>query len=163
MLYPNGVRSDRNHIEIADTSSSRSSVLTGTASWSVKTPVTVSSKGEAGSKLVTDLLGLIDPIGWLQIGGDIVDLISAGDRAPSSWFSAKLEAQDDYHVVPISYEAYRDFWGNTGIMAARFTIPNVDESTGNQPEFYVLMQTPGFDVFSFEIGLDRNALVWTRN
>jgi len=159
MIYPDGVHSDRSGIQIATTAADRATILSGVAGWSVIPRATESSKGAAGAKVISDLFGLYDPIALIQTGSDMTDFLAAGDYGPSSWFSNKIES-DDYHVVPLSYVAQKNFLtGGTGVMAVRFVLPSVDEASGNSPEFYVLAETPGFDVYSFEIGTDRQAVV----
>ncbi|MCC6367409.1 MAG: hypothetical protein IT165_28130 [Bryobacterales bacterium] len=169
VVYPHGVKVDRRNSRMESSNRDRQTVRTEpwNAAWETIRSKTLSERGEAGLNVLSNLVGLWDPIGYMQLANSFADFLGAGNREPSTWFSAKLEDENNNDVLRLPYEALRspggDFLGfYSTVNAIRFTVPNVDESSGGQPEFYLLFQSVNYEVVSFEIGLDRNALVWRR-
>jgi hypothetical protein len=167
-VYPHGVNVDRQNVRIERSRDSRNTIVTDptNARWEDVTPPALSAREEATRALISDLIGVIPRVGYATILHSFNNLLGAGDYAPNTWFLDKLNNENQNDVLRIPHEAVTGFDLTLGFHslenAVRFTIPSVDESSGGQPEFYLLLQLVNHQVATFEIGLDRNALTSLR-
>jgi hypothetical protein len=138
-------------------------VQTGTATWTAP-PTPPSDEDVLAFKGLEWTLGVTTPaVGDFVDFVDYVSEVLADETSvgPSSWaLGPKIDDDEHYYTIHSPIDLFVLF--GRRVNGARFTIDNVDESNG-QLEFYLRGKDTGGHIFGLEIGLDRQALTWSKN
>jgi hypothetical protein len=107
------------------------------------------------------MLGLLFPtVGTIQGLAELSKDLSSAEASvgPSSWFDDKINDENDYHVYRMYVGELISQWSFTRTHGIRFIINEVDESSGQAPEFLAIAKDSSGAIVGVEIGLDRKII-----
>jgi hypothetical protein len=160
LLRPNAVTFDRQNTQILINHDSPQQILSSPAfDW--QNPPSPYGGPPHFVQVVLDIVGLLNPeVGTIQGLAELANDLSSADPTvgPSSWFEGMMNDDNNYHVNRFFIGQQVHLFGSNPTHGIRFTVTEVNESSGQAPQFLVIAKDSFGAIVGAEIGLDRKIL-----
>jgi hypothetical protein len=162
LLRPNAVTFDHTSSSILINHDSAQEIL-GTPALDWQIPPSPSSGPPNFVKVILDIVGLLNPeVGTIQGLAELANDLASADPTvgPSTWFEGMMNDDNNFHVsrffIGQQVHLFSGILGGT--YGIRFVVNEVDESSGQAPQFLAIAKDSSGAIIGAEIGLDRKIL-----
>jgi len=160
LLRPNSVTFDRQNSQILINHDLPQQILSSSAfDW--QTPPSPYGGPPHFVQVMLDFIGLLSPeVGTIQGLAELSNDLSSADPTvgPSTWFEGMMNDDNNYHVNRFFIGQQVHLFGSNPTFGIRFAVTEIDESSGQAPQFLVIAKDSSGAIVGAEIGLDRKIL-----